>query len=277
MNKRILWSLAVAIVLFGGTAVAATQGMSTGMMAARQGPGMMYGSAPATQAGPETVARPGYPGMGRGMMYGYGGYGMGPGMMGGYGHYGMGPGMMGGYGGYGMGPGMMGGYGHYGMGPGMMGGYGGYGMGPGMMGGYGHYGMGPGMMMGGYGGYGMGPGMMMGGYGHYGMGPGMMYGYGGRALGLSAEQRGKLAGIWNDAINKAWPIMGQLREQYFRFARLMGEENPDRAAVNKVYTRISDLRKQLLGMRLDARQQMMEVLSADQRKKLQQGFYHHWQ
>ena len=252
MNKRILWSLAAAIVLLGGTAVAATQGMSTRMMAARQGPGMMYGSAPATQAGPETVARPGYLGMGRGMMNGYGGYGMGRGMMNGYGHYRMGPGMMGGYGGYGMGPGMM-------------------------MGGYGGYGMGPGMMMGGYGGYGMGPGMMMGGYGGYGMGPGMMYSFGGDALGLSAEQRGKIAGIWNDAINKAWPIMGQLREQYFRFARLMGEENPDRAAVNKAYTRISDLRKQLLGMRLDARQQMMEVLSADQRKKLQQGFYHHWQ
>lgn len=183
----------------------------------------------------------------------------------------------------GMGPGMM--YGaaaatqgtpntacprYYGMGRGMMGGYDRYGMGRGMMGGYGGYGMGRGMM-GGYGGYGMGSGMM-GGYGHFGMGRGMMGGYGAYALGLSAEQRSKIAGIWNGSINKAWPIMGQLREQYFQFARLMNVENPDRVAVNKAYARISDLRKQLLDIRLDARQQMMGVLTADQRKELQQGY-----
>ena len=183
----------------------------------------------------------------------------------------------------GTGGGMMGGYG---MSPGMM--YGApaatqgnpgaagpqyYGMGRGMADSrYGRYGMGPGMM-GGYGGYGMGSGMM----GGYGMGPGMMGGYGAYALGLSAEQRSKMAGIWNDSLSKAWPVMGQLREQNFRFAQLMGESNPDRAAVNKVYSRISELRKQLLDLRLDARQETMKVLTAEQRKKLQQGFYHHWQ
>ena len=204
------------------------------------------------------------------------GYGMGPGMM-------AGQGMMAGapaatqtgpaasgprY--YGMGPGRMQGYGRYGM----MNGYGGRSM-RGGYGGYGGYGMGLGMA-GGYGGYGMGLGMM-GGYGGYGMGPGMMGGYAGYALGLSAEQRGKIAGIWNDSVSKAWPIMGQLREQNFRFAQLMNESTPDREAVNKVYSRISELRKQLLDQRLDARQKTLEVLTAEQRKKLQQGFYHRWQ
>ncbi len=263
MNKRILLSLVAATALVAGSvfsagAIAGTYGMRQGMM----------GTVPAaTQSGPATSG-PHYYGMNPSMMqgYGYGRYGA----KGGYARYGMG-----GYNGYGMGPGMMGGYGGYGMGPGMMGGYGGYGMGPGMMGGYGGYGMGPGMM-GGYGGYGMGSGMM-GGYGGYGMGYGMMGGYGAYALGLSADQRSKMAGIWNDSVNKAWPIMGQLREQNFRFAQLMSESNPDRAAVNKVYSRISELRKQLLDQRLDARQKVMEVLTAEQRKKLQQGFYHHWQ
>ena len=78
------------------------------------------------------------PGSGPGMMMG------GPGMMGGYG-----PGARGGYGpGQGMGPGAMGGCPHGpGMGPGMMGG----GYGPGMMGGgmMGGGMMGPGMMSGG--------------------------------------------------------------------------------------------------------------------------------
>ena len=136
------------------------------------------------------------------------------------------------------------------------------------MNGYGRYGMGRGMM----GGYGMGSGMM----GGYGMGSGMMGNYGARFLGLSSEQRRKIAGIWNGSISKAWPIMGQLREQYFQFGRLVGEEKPDRATINKLYTRISNLRGQLLNLRLDARQQMMGVLTADQRKKMQQGFYHHW-
>lgn len=155
----------------------------------------------------------------------------------------------------GMGPGMMSGYR---MGPGMMDGYG---MGSGMNG---DCGMGPGMM----GGNGMGHGMM----GGFGMSRGMMGGYGGfAALGLNSEQRDKIAGIRNDSINKAWPLMGQLRNQYFEFARLMSAENPDRTAINRAYARISDLHKQLLDLRLTARQEMMKVLTADQRKQLMQG------
>jgi Spy/CpxP family protein refolding chaperone len=95
----------------------------------------------AAAAAAALLATPGWaqvgPGMGPGMMGGYGpgGYGTGPGMMG--------PGMMGGYGpgGYGMGPGIAG-PGMMGpgmMGPGMMGGFG-PGTGPGMMGRYGGYG-----------------------------------------------------------------------------------------------------------------------------------------
>jgi len=146
---------------------------------------------------------------------------------------------------------------YYGMGPGMMGNSG---MGSGMMG---NCGMGPGMM----GGYGMSRGIM----GGYGMGRHMMGGYGAFVRGLNAEQRNKIAGIRNEAMNKAWPIMGQLRNQYFQFAQLMKAENPDRAAINKVYARISDLQKQLLDLRLATRQQMMKVLTADQRKELLQG------
>ena len=201
------------------------------------GPGMMNGAYAATQSVPANSSTP-YYGMGPGMMSGYG---MGPGMMS---SYGMGPGMMSGYG---MGPGMMG---TCGMGAGMMSGYG---MGHGMTG---RYGMGHGMMSG------------------FGMGYGMMGRYGGAyALGLTSEQRDNIAVIRNDSINKAWPIMGQLRSQYFEFARLMNVENPDRAAINKTYARISDLQKQLLDMRLTARQQMMKVLTADQRKLLMQGVH----
>jgi len=168
-----------------------------------------------------------------------------------------GPGMM-----RGSGPGMMSSrYGH----PGAKGyhrwggdstGCGGYGMG---------YGMGPGMM----GGYGMGARMG----GGYGIGYGMMHGYGAHALGLSADQREKIADIHNDAMKKAWPVMGQLREAHFQLARVMRSEKPDRAAVDKAYERVSKLQRQLLDMRLMTHQQVLGVLTDQQRKQLREHRY----
>jgi len=166
---------------------------------------------------------------------------------------------------------MPGPYGKRGVGPGAYGcayGYGhGRGMAPGMGGGYG---MGPGPMAG------YGPGSGFGMMGGRGMGPGLMYGYAAHAPGLTADQHDKLARIWNDSMKKAWPVMGSLREQNFQLSRLLDAETPDRAAVNKVYGRITALRKQLLDLRLQARQDMMGVLTADQRKELRERFYKRW-
>ncbi len=240
----------------------------------------------------------GYYGMGPGMGGYGGGYGMGPGMMGGYGGGGMGPGMMGGYGGgYGTGPGMMGpgmgGYdGGYGMGPGMMGGYGGGGMGPGMMGGYGGgYGMGSGMMgpgmMGGYGGgYGMGSGMMgpgmMGGYGGgYGMGPGMMgpgmmggyggcSGYGtGQGMNLSETQRTKLRDL-NDQLRKEhWNVMGKMMDVYNKLRDAYATEKPDPNEIGTLYSQVSQLRQQMIEAHVQAHNQIMDLLTDEQRQQIQ--------
>ena len=172
--------------------------------------------------------------------------GYGPGMMGGYGGYG-------GYHGYGMGPGMMGGYG----------GYGGYGMGPGMMGGYG-----------GYGGYGMGPGMMYG-YGAYGMGPGMMYGYGGNvwgALDLSNDQLEKITKIQQASFTKRWALMGQMREQQFKFRELLASGKTDDAAIGKAFRQIEDLRQQMWASGAEARKEMDAVLTKEQRDQLRRAW-----
>jgi Spy/CpxP family protein refolding chaperone len=181
---------------------------------------------------------------------GYGpGYGMGPGMMGGYGAGQGGP-----YGpGYGMGPGMMGGYGPgYGMGPGMMGGYGpGYGMGPGMMGGM----MGPGMM-GGWGGG--GPGMMGG-----GMGYGMLF-----QLNLSNDQWNKVNAIHEDLGKKQWDLMGKMREEGYKLRNLLVAEKRDRAALTNQYKKVQDLRLQAFQTRLEAREKIEGVLTADQKTQL---------
>ncbi|MBI3056139.1 MAG: hypothetical protein HYY77_19175, partial [Betaproteobacteria bacterium] len=73
----------------------------------------------------------------------------------------------------------------------------------------GAYGMGPGMM----GGM-MGAGMMGGHGAGYGMGPGMMGGYGPEAdLNLTAEQRGKIAKIRDDARRKQWDLMGKMHDE----------------------------------------------------------------
>jgi Spy/CpxP family protein refolding chaperone len=175
---------------------------------------------------------------------------------------GYGPGMMGGYGGYGG----YHGYHGYGMGPGMMGGYGGYG----------GYGMGPGMMYG-YGGYGMGPGMMggYGGYGGYGMGPGMMYGYGAYGLAgidLSDEQQEKIAKIQEEFFPKQWALMGQMREQQFKFRELLATGKADDAAIGKAFKHTEDLRQQMWASALEARKQIDAVLTKEQRDQLQRGW-----
>jgi Spy/CpxP family protein refolding chaperone len=167
--------------------------------------------------------------------------------------WGMGPGMMGGYGpGYGMGPGMMGG-GMMGMGPGMMGG----GMGPGMMGG--GMGMmgGPGMMGGGFG---MGPGMMGGGFG---MDP--LY-----ALNLTDEQRAKVEKILDEERKKHWDTAGKMMEEQNRLRDLYQEDTPDPKKVGAVYGSIAKLQQQMVENHIQARNQVQQILTKEQREQLQQ-------
>jgi Spy/CpxP family protein refolding chaperone len=168
-----------------------------------------------------------------------------------------------------------------GYGPGMMGGYGGY-HGYGMMGGYGGYGgdgMGPGMMYGygGYHGYGMGPGMMggYGGYGGYGMGPGMMYGYGGNvwgALDLSNDQREKITKIEQASFTKRWALMGQMREQQYKFRELLASGKTDDAAIGRAFRQIEDLRQQMWASGTEARKEIDALLTKEQRDQLRRGW-----
>ena len=146
-----------------------------------------------------------------------------------------------------------------GYGPGMMGG--GYGYGPGMMGG--GYGYGPGMMGGGYG---YGPGMM----GGRGMGgPGMMGGY--YALDLTDEQRQKLAALGEEARRKNWDTMGQLHSEQYRLRELLRADPVNAAAVVDQQLKVDALRRQVLKSRVEARNEMAAVLTADQRKRLREA------
>lgn len=142
---------------------------------------------------------------------------------------------------FGMGPGYGGGYG---MGPAMMGG--GYGPGPGMMGGYGPGGYGP---------------------GGYGMGPGARGGYGGAfaGLNLSAEQRKQIADIQESTSKAMWQLMGTMHEQGYAM-----NGAADDAAARKAYDAMSETRKAMFELRLQARKQIDAVLTAQQRDQLRQ-------
>ena len=128
-------------------------------------------------------------------------------------------------------------------------------------------GYGPGM-----GGYGPGPGMM-GGYGRGpGYGPGRGYGPGGglAALNLSSEQREKIAAIQEENRRKNWDRMGQMRSEQFRLRRLYSAEKLDPAAIAEQQKKVDDLRRQMIQSRAESHNQVMSVLTAEQRKQVRQ-------
>jgi len=143
-------------------------------------------------------------------------------------------------------------------------------MGTGMMGEGGWNMMGSGMM-----GFGMmNPGMMslcgQGMMGSYGFGPGMMLGhFMSGNIELSSSQREQMADIWNHMMSDAWPILGELRQQYYDLSRLFYAEHPDRAAIDRTYAKISALQKKLLDIHLQTHQKFESLLTAQQRKQLQ--------
>jgi Spy/CpxP family protein refolding chaperone len=112
------------------------------------------------------------------------------------------------------------------------------------------------------GGYGYGPGMR----GGYGRGPG-----GGLAgLDLSSEQRDKIAAIQEENRQKNWNAMGQLRSEQFKLGQMYNAEKIDSAAVSEQQKKVDELRRQMLKSRLDARNQVMAILTPEQRKHLRQ-------
>jgi Spy/CpxP family protein refolding chaperone len=134
------------------------------------------------------------------------------------------------------------------------------------------YGMGPGMMNG-YGvgaSTGMGPGMMAG-AGGYGMGPGMMGSFGGDAyagLDLTPEQRGKIAEIQQATAKAQWQLMGTMHEQGYRMYGNAGPGAFDEAAARKSFDAMSETRKAMFEMQVDARKKVDAVLTPQQREQV---------
>ena len=131
-----------------------------------------------------------------------------------------------------------------------------YGMGPGMMGGHG-YGMGPGFMAG-PGGYGMGPGMMGGGS------RGGAY----AGLDLTAEQRQKIAEIEQATAKAQWQLMGTMHEQGYGMHENGAAGAFDEAAARKSFDAMTEARKAMFELQIDARKKIDAVLTPQQREQL---------
>ena len=118
----------------------------------------------------------------------------------------------------------------------------------------------------------MGAMPMMGGMMGQGMGPGMMGGAGPyAALGLSSEQRSKIAEIQQDLWRKQWDLMGKMHEERFHMHQLTSGAETDDGAVRKAYQVMADSHKQMFEAMLDTRKRIDAVLTKEQREKLSGG------
>lgn len=130
----------------------------------------------------------------------------------------------------------------------------GYGGGPGMMGGYGP---------------GYGPGMM----GRTGPGYGYGRGFGGgplAALNLTDAQQEKLFALQEEHRKKNGDTMSKMRAESFKLRRMYNAENVDSKALLEQQAKVDELRRQMLGSRLDMRKQVDSVLTPEQKKQLRE-------
>lgn len=127
--------------------------------------------------------------------------------------------------------------------------------------------MGQGMMGQGMMGQGMGQGMMGHGYGM--RGPGMMRGYGPMWLpDLKEDQQKKISAIYEELHKKRWDLMTRMQGEYATLRGLYAADPRDPAAIGNQYRKISDLRRQMVELSVDAGNRMEAVLTKEQKERL---------
>ena len=117
--------------------------------------------------------------------------------------------------------------------------------------------------------YGSGPEASgMGGPGH--PVPGMLQGFRAarlQALGLDQTQRAKIDRIREEARSKNWDVLGQIRAERFKLRELYRTDTLDPAAIVEQQRKVDDLKRQVLRVRLEARNQVFALLTLEQREK----------
>ena len=125
--------------------------------------------------------------------------------------------------------------------------------------------MGQGMM-------GQGQGMM--GQGMMGQGQGMMgQGMGGgmfAALDLTDEQRQKVLAIQEEHRKKNWTAMGEVRAEQYKLRSLYGGDPVDANKIAEQQKKVDEMRRALLKSRVETHNQVLAILTPEQRKLLRQ-------
>jgi Spy/CpxP family protein refolding chaperone len=89
-------------------------------------------------------------------------------------------------------------------------------------------------------------------------------------LGLSDEQRGKIDKIGDDERKKHWEIMGKMLDEQSKLRDLYQADTPDPKKVGAAYGNIAKLRQQMVEAHVQARNQIEQVLTKEQREQLRQ-------
>jgi len=102
------------------------------------------------------------------------------------------------------------------------------------------------------------------------MGPGMMRGRWERmaqALNLSPDQRANIARIFEETRRKNWDVIGQVQSERFKLREMLRGDNVDPNAAVEQKRKLDDLERQVMRARLEARNQVLALLTLEQREK----------
>jgi Spy/CpxP family protein refolding chaperone len=92
-------------------------------------------------------------------------------------------------------------------------------------------------------------------------------------MNITTEQRDKLSAIQDGVAKKTWDLADRMRERSLRLRDLMATRPRERTAIASEYKKLQELQRQNFRIYIDARQEMANVLAAEQQQRLQRHSY----
>ena len=90
------------------------------------------------------------------------------------------------------------------------------------------------------------------------------------ALNLTDEQRDKVFAIQEEHRKKNWATMGEVRSEQFKLRNLYRGERLDADKIAEQQKKVDALRQKMLRSRVETHNQIVAVLTPEQRKQLRQ-------
>ena len=89
-----------------------------------------------------------------------------------------------------------------------------------------------------------------------------------RRLDLTDEQENKISEIQHRLHKQHWSIMGQMIDVKEELRKAHSEDRPDPKAVGMVYSRMFDLKRQMIEASIEAKNSAMDTLTGEQISQL---------